>query len=88
MERLEVLELRRERLIKINRFHGYTNSHPNKKKTNQYLGLLLEIRKQKNQIHINRRENKNYSKNLNKAVSNISNALTSSIQLKSLTPVI
>lgn len=57
---------RRETLIALNRKHDYTSRLADSKKTEQYYKLQLELKKQEAQAIAKRREDKEYSKNLNK----------------------
>lgn len=68
---IAILNNRREKLIKLNEKHDYVH---NEKKSEQYLRLLLEIRKRKCFIWSERRKtDKKYSENLERAKNNIAN---------------
>lgn len=64
-----VLNQRYERVIELNREHGYIY---NEKKSEQYLRVLLEIKKRKYAIWAERRANdKNYAQMLETAKQNV-----------------
>ena len=87
MNQLEIIESRINKLISLNRTYNYTKSFSPVHKTEQYFRLLINLKRQRIEIYNERRKNSNYSKNLSKAVKNISNVLSVPVQPLTITPI-
>lgn len=87
MDKLEHIENRRQKLIRLNGINNYSTTLVSKEKSVQYYRLLTELKSQKASVYNERRQNKNYNNNLKKAVSNISKVLSSPVKPKTLIPI-